>query len=131
MGFDDVKSELAELYRNRASDPNARLTEDDLQRWSSELAIPRSELYDRIAMFLAEGFHRSELGFEFCDSIKNDLHGVITLADEERPELFWSVYLAFDEGEYYHGNNPEEDPVEAYTRPQIADILQRLLGARP
>ena len=33
---------------------------------------------------------------------------------------FWQVYLAFDEGEYYHGDNRDEDPVEAYTRPLVA-----------
>jgi hypothetical protein len=43
--------------------------------------------------------------------------------DEDRPDLFWKVYVAFDEGEYYHGNNKEQDPVKAYTRPQIAQIL--------
>ena len=53
----------------------------------------------------------------------NDLYGVITSTDEHCPTLFWDVYFAFDEGEYYHGNNRDEDPVEVYTRPMIARIV--------
>lgn len=79
-------------------------------------------MYDRIAIYLARGFNCSELSFEFCDAIANDVHGVITFADEDRPDLFWKVYLAFDEGENYHGDNREQDPVEVYTRPQIAIV---------
>jgi hypothetical protein len=63
------------------------------------------------------------LTFAFCDAVVNDLHGVITFANELRPGLFWEVFLAFDEGEYYHGNNRDEDPAEIYTRPLIAHII--------
>jgi hypothetical protein len=80
-------------------------------------------LYDQIALFLAKGFHASELTFAFCDAVINDLFGVITATDEHRPEFFWAVYLAFDEGEYYHGSNRDEDPVEVYTRPMISRVL--------
>lgn len=102
------------------------MREEDVQRWSASLGILRSELYDRIATYLAQGFNRSDLSFEFCDAIVNDLHGVITFADEDRPDLFWKVYLAFDEGEYYHGNDREQDPIEVYTRPQIAQIVSTI-----
>jgi hypothetical protein len=40
--------------------------------------------------------------------------------------LFWSVFLAFDNGEYYHDNNREEDPEEVYTRPMIEQILKQI-----
>ena len=126
MSFDDVKENLVRLYQIHADDSEARLREEDVQRWSLSLGIPRSELYDRIATYLARGFNSSELSFEFCDAIVNDVHGVITFADEERPDLFWKVYLAFDEGEYYHGGNREQDPVEVYTRPQIAQIVSAI-----
>ncbi len=41
----------------------------------------------------------------------------------------WSIYLAFDEGEYYHGGST--DPVETFTRPQIRQVLddaQQIVG---
>ena len=126
MSFDDVKADLVRLYQIHADDPAARLREEDVQRWSISLDVSRSELYDQIAIYLARRFNGSELSFEFCDAIVNDLHDVITSADEERPDLFWKVYLAFDEGEYYHGNNREQDPVEVYTRPQITQIVSAI-----
>jgi hypothetical protein len=111
---------------NQLGYPHARvpgLTEVDVQRWSTMLGESRSHLYDRIATHLVNRFQTSELSFAFSDAVVNDLFGVITFADESRPPLFWDVYLAFDEGEYYHGNNRDEDPVEVYTRTMIARIL--------
>ena len=105
----------------------AHLNEGDIERWSALIDEPRAVLYDRIAIYLARGFHRSELTFEFCDAVVNDIHGIITSGDEDRPDLFWAIYLAFDEGEYYHGNKRDEDPVEVYTRPQIARIMENHL----
>jgi hypothetical protein len=66
------------------------------------------------------------LTFAFCDAVVNDLHGVITSANEDRPDLFWEVFLAFDEGEYHHHSNRDEDPVEVYTRPMIGRIISRV-----
>ena len=126
MSFDDVKADLVRLYQIPADDPEARLREEDVQRWSASLGIRRAELYDRIAIHLARGFNCSELSFKFCDAIVNDVHRVITFADEDRPDLFWRVYLAFDEGEYYHRENREQDPVAEYTRPQIAQIVSAI-----
>ena len=125
----DVLTELKALYDNRLSFPHSRvpgLTEADIQRWSALLSQSRSRLYDQVAMNLAQGFYAFELTFVFCDAVVNDLYGVITSANERCPALFWDVYLAFDEGEYYHGNNQDEDPVEVYTRPMIARVIEGL-----
>ena len=75
-------------------------------------------------MRLARGFHASELDFTFCDAVINDLFGrVMTPAREPAPSLFWQVYLAFDAGEFYRPNKRDENPVEVYTRPLIAKIV--------
>ena len=124
-GF-DLFAELESMYKNQLGYPHPRvagLTEAEIQRWSELLGKPRSMLYDEIAMYLARGFHTSRLTFAFCDAIVNDIHGVIVSTDEHRPDLFWKVFLAFDEGEYCHGNNREEDPQQIYTRPMIARII--------
>jgi len=122
----DILAELKTLYKDQLGYPHPRvpgLTEADVQRWSGLLGEPRAMLYDQIAMHLAHGFHASKMTFAFCDAVINDLHSVITLADENRPELFWAVFLAFDAGESYHENNRDEDPVEVYTRSLIAQII--------
>ena len=121
MSFEAVLSDLKSIYgiyllqTEQPIPPKNRLTEDDVQKWSTLMGVPRSVLYDQIAIHLARSFNESELTFLFCDWILNDIHGLITTNDEERPALFWQVYLAFDEGEYYHANKRDEDPVEVYT----------------
>ena len=129
MDFDVVMKDLHAIYQTGSDGhipADARLTEDDIRRWTDLLGEPRAGLYDRIATYLARGFHNAELPFEFCDAVVNDIFSVTLSADEDRPKLFWEVYLAFDEGEYYHDNNRDEDPVETYTRPQIASIVESL-----
>ena len=127
MADDPVLSELRQIYQTQSVKPDfrgsVRCTDDDVKRWTGIIGMSRPQFYDELAIRLARGFNTSELSFEFCDAVLNGIHDIITNADEERPELFWKIYLAFDEGEYYHDSNRQEDPVEAYTRPMIAEIL--------
>jgi hypothetical protein len=122
--FDAVATDLFRLY----GPTGEGLTETDVSRWSEWLQTDRGTLYDRIALFLARGFHNGELPFDFCDRIVNDIHDVIIVADECRPEIYWETYLAFDEGEYFHNNNREEDPVDLFTKPLIARIVEKYDG---
>jgi hypothetical protein len=62
--------------------------------------------------------------FGFCDQVVNDLHAVISVQNEDRPKLFWDVFLAFDAGEFFPNDDRSIDPVEAFTRPQIAKIVR-------
>jgi hypothetical protein len=124
MKASDIIGELKTFYRDGVDYPDLdrHLTEEDIQRWSTVSGWSRSQLFDEIAKSLALGFSTFELSFEFCDAVVNDLFGPVTDTSGSRPELFWDVYSAFDKGEYYHGNNRDEDPVETYTRPMIARI---------
>jgi hypothetical protein len=123
--FDTITAELKDTYRAELEDselaPSEGLSEQDIRRWTTLLHVSRATLYDEIALFLARGFHEGALPYLFCDNIINDIHVVIIHADEDRPNLFWNVYLAFDSGEYHRPG--DEDPVETYTRPQIAKIV--------
>ena len=83
-------------------------------------------MYDQIAARLAFGFHASEVSFSFCDAVVNDIHAVISLCNENRPNLFWEVFLAFDAGEFYPASDRDRDPVDTYTRPQIASPGNRM-----
>ena len=117
----DIISELKTFYIEGVPyrDLDRHLTEADVLRWSAAMGLSRRQLFDEIAKCLALGFYSSEFSFQFCDAVVNDLFGPVTNTAGPKPELFWDVYSAFDEGEYYHGNNPDEDPVETYTRPMI------------
>jgi hypothetical protein len=132
MNAFDVINELKTFYKDGVDYRNLdrHLTETDVERWSCECGCPRSQLFDEIAKRLALGYNSSDLSFDFCNMVVNDLAGPVTNTSGPRPHIFWEVYSAFDEGEYYHGNNRGEDPVEAYTCPMIARIVETM-GPRP
>ncbi len=124
--FHAVIEDLNRIYRSdrHYDEPRHRLTEKDVGQWIALTGLTRDVLCDRIGIHLASAFHRGEVTFEFCDEIVNDIFGLVTGWDTRWPELFFKVYLAFDEGEYYHDGNTAEDPVEVYTKPQIAQIVR-------
>lgn len=132
MQVADIIGELKTLYKDgihyRALDRH--LTESDVERWAAVSGWSRSELFDEIATCLAVGFNSSELSFEFCDAVVNDLFGPVTNTSGIRPKIFWAVYSAFDEGEYYHCDNRDGDPVDVYTRPMIIRIVEGLGSSR-
>jgi hypothetical protein len=132
MKASDIIDELKTFYKDGVEyrSLERHLTEEDGERWSDMCGWSRSQLFDEIAKSLALGYNASELSFDFCDMVVNDLAGPVTNTSGPRPEIFWEVYSAFDEGEYYHGNNREEDPVEVYTRPMIARVVE-VLGTYP
>jgi hypothetical protein len=122
--FAELKVNYNDDYLSLPAPRAGKLTDADIQCWSESLGRPRAAVYELIALHLARGFHNFALTFRYCDDIVNDLHSVISSLDECRPPLFWEVFLAFDEGEYYHGNNRQEDPEATYTRPLIARIVE-------
>jgi hypothetical protein len=124
---DDIIAALQSRYTPGANwtDRQLLLTDADVEEWSGQVGLDRSGLYDALALRLALGFHGNSFDFEFCDAVVNELHGVITLRNEERPPLFWDVFLAFDAGEFYPNGDRTIDPVEAYTRPEIEKIVRR------
>ena len=68
MSIDRVLSELKAMYRADLEGTDTaitRLATSDIQRWSADLAMPKSVLYDLLALHLASGFYRNELPFAF------------------------------------------------------------------
>ncbi|HWA92962.1 MAG TPA: hypothetical protein VG844_00070 [Terracidiphilus sp.] len=132
MEMGDVFRDLKLVYTDGVpyNELEHHLTEEDVQRWCVQFGLSRTHLFDAIARHLALGFDKRELTFEFCDAVVNDLSIAVTNTSGPRPELFWEVYSAFDEGEYYHDENRQEDPVEVHTRPIIAQ-LARTISSSP
>ena len=93
--------------------------------WKETRALPRA-LWFAAFMLLpvarAMGYAAGALEYHFCDSAMNFVMG---LTRYEVPTFAWSVYSAFDEGEFYHaGDSQEVDPAEKYTRPWIIRVLR-------
>jgi hypothetical protein len=86
-------------------------------------------LWNSIALYIANAFHECKMNYEDADRAMNSIWEQIvwemaTLGDDyEFPETAYSVYCAFDEGEFDHCDG--EDPVEKYTKPAIKKIIKK------
>jgi hypothetical protein len=125
--IDDIITSLQTAYipGNWETVQQVLVTDREIAEWSEMTGLLRSDLYDALALSLALGFHNNSFDFGFCDQVVNDLHTVISVQNEDRSELFWHVFLAFDAGEFCPNGDRSIDPVEAFTRPQIAQIVRK------
>jgi hypothetical protein len=83
--------------------------------------ISRLEFFDELARWLAIEFLEDRRDFAFCDSVANNM---MPLAEWKLTVFAWSVFHAFDNGEFYHTENSREvDPVDKYTRPMLQKAL--------
>ena len=103
--------------------PSRLATEADLENWSAQNTLAKNRLLNCLALELALGFNENALDFDFCDRLVNELLGAVSLQEDE-PDLFWRVFLAFDAGEFFHDEDQRAHPVDRYTRPQIAEIVR-------
>lgn len=98
---------------------SGRLNRPEVEAYCIASELEVSDLCNRIALTIAERFNAGTLSYEDGDRVMNALFTLIV--DNKTVEPAWSIYLAFDEGEYDHGGST--DPVESFTRPQIRNIL--------
>jgi len=114
---------MAALERIIQDAASGRMNRTDAESFCAAENIELPDLYNRIALIVAERFDNGTLSYQDADGVMNAIFGM--MVDGEKPmdsiEPAWSIYLAFDEGEYYHGGST--DPVESFTRPQIRNIL--------
>ncbi len=103
----------------------------ELYAFCERAGIPPDSFCNEFALRVAKGFRDGILDYEFCDEAINYLFSFFTTpplfgSDRNIPQPAFEIYQAFDEGEYRHSKDPTwVNPVEKYTRPQIAEILQR------
>ena len=91
MKASDIIDELKTFYKDGVEYRflDRHLTEADIERWRNVCGWSRSKLFDEIAMRLALDYNTSELSFEFCDMVVNDLAGPITDTSGPRTQIFW------------------------------------------
>jgi hypothetical protein len=85
-------------------------------------------LCNEVALRVARRFDDGRMPYEDADAVMNMLWLVMTKRAVEEPglalaETAFEIYEAFDAGEYDHRDG--RDPVAAFTRPLIRDILER------
>lgn len=127
MTVNDVIAEIRSMHDQY--DQKLPIEQSDIVRWSMKNNLSKLALFDQIGIRLAAGFDRGDLDYDFCDRVVNALIGYVYfgfVSDNslERPEIFWQVFEAFDDGEYWRKDKPWENPIETYTRPAIASIVR-------
>jgi hypothetical protein len=106
---------------------SGRINRAEVESFCVAEGIELTDLLNRMALAVAERFHAGTLSYEDGDGVMNALFALIV--EHKTVEPAWSIYLAFDEGEYNHGGTT--DPVESFTRPKIRNILanaQQIVG---
>ena len=95
------------------------------------LQIDRRDLLNQLAIAVARLFTSGRRDFHDCDAVMNTLFSdIVDLSlNADMPEPAFSIYLAFDAGEYGHSGDAQDVlPWEQWTRPELERIL-RDLGA--
>lgn len=133
MSLETIFSELRQRFRNEFEQSDARspgLAMTEFRGWASSVNLSEDELSNEVALHLAKGFLAGELPFAYCDHIVNCIYP-LALERDRLPEPFWSVFLAFDAGEYFRDDDRSVDPADKYTRPQLIEILSQYSQQSP
>src|SRR5258708_14505573 len=111
MKTSDIIDELKTIYKDGVEyrSLDRHLSEADVEHWSNACGWSRSQLFDEIATRLPLGYNTSELSFEFCDMVVNDLSTPVSNTSAARHQLFCEVYYTFDATEHYNVYNPRDD----------------------
>lgn len=122
------KAELAELSVKAEADG---LTLSDLLPICKRFGITPHDVLNELSVIVAEGYLQESLPYDFCDGVMN---GIINAVVEvgmanDMPQPAFSLYQAFDQGEWLRRNDPAEtDPSEKYTKPVVEEIMRTLPG---
>ncbi|GAB2888400.1 hypothetical protein GCM10027093_23950 [Paraburkholderia jirisanensis] len=108
-----------EVIATRCADQKLSLQDVDAACQASK--ISRLDFFDELARWLAIEFLEGRRDFTFCDSAANNM---MPLAEWNLTDFAWSVFHAFDNGEFYHPEDSREvHPAEKYTRPMLRQAL--------
>ncbi len=115
--------EIQDVISHGAAD--WRLDADAFRAFARERFASFEDACNAVAVEIARQFQRSQLTFNDADGAINALQGemIDRMANEtnDLPEPAWSIYLAFDAGEWDHGE--AGDPVERYTVPLLREVV--------
>ena len=103
------------------------LDKTEVEAFCAREGITVTAFCDGLALRVAMGFAEGRLDYEYCDWVMNHLETLMVCQyDDVLPPLAFSIWEAFDEGEYVHpGDASEPQPEALYTRPRILEILAK------
>lgn len=105
---------------------NGNISFDDFEAFSSASKINIEEAFNKVSLLLAYRFAKGFASYEDADFAMNRIWplmlGYILKRDICLLEPCYSIYCAFDAGEYDHRDGA--DAIEKYTKPAIREILK-------
>jgi len=110
---------------HRAIESNLSIAQIDSISASSHL--PRNDLYNELALIIARRFISGSMSFEDADLAINSIWSLMIMNTENDAclaEPAYSIYQAFDGGEYDHRDG--DDPIEKFTKPRTAELLSEV-----
>ncbi|NMN78960.1 hypothetical protein AF70_00045510 [Pseudomonas sp. KD5] len=122
------KNELKELSVKAEADG---LTLSNLAATCEKFDVAPQDVLNELSVTVAEGYLQGSLIYDFCDGVMNGIiNAVIEVGmTNEMPQPAFSLYQAFDQGEWIRSNDPPEtDPSEKYTKPVVQEIMRTLRG---
>lgn len=102
-----------------------RVPMDELAAGFQTSGLTHQTFCDAVARRVALRYLDGSLDFDAADAAINNLHFYAFRPPELEPSRYmWSIYQAFDDGEYTHpGDSSDMFPPERYTRPQLLAIV--------
>lgn len=102
----------------------------DVEAMCASVGGEKSEALNRLALDLAQRYSEGTITYEVADDVINNIFGyciriIGSLPARTTPEPMFSVFLAFDAGEFYPDEIRDRTPEERFTRPQITAILAK------
>jgi hypothetical protein len=118
--------ELKELSVKAEADG---LTLSDLVPLCERFGVAPPDVLNELSVAVAEGYLQGSLLYDFCDGVMN---GIINAVVEvgmtnDMPQPAFSLYQAFDQGEWFRSNDPKKtDPSEKYTKQVVEEVMHTL-----
>lgn len=107
--------------------PDGLLDEPRLEEIRAAQGWSLDRICNELAWLIAHRFLAGHMDYELGNTAINWVRGYsLTTESASLPEPCSEIYLAFDQGAFLHPSEPPDlDPVEAYTRPLLNDIVGR------
>ena len=105
--------------------PDGLLDEPRLEEIRAARGWSLDRICNELAWLIASRFLTNQMAYELADTAINSVRGYsLKTESTSLPEPCSEIYLAFDRGEFLHPDeSPDFDPVEAYTRPLLKEIM--------
>jgi hypothetical protein len=105
------------------------LTLSDLVPICERFGATPHDVLNELSVAVAEGYLQGSLPYDFCDRVMNGIINAVVEAGmtNDTPQPAFSLYQAFDQGEWFRINDPPAtDPSEKYTKHVVEEIMRTL-----